>query len=216
MNITRRMVLLSSLAVAALVTAIFILVRIATQASEENLYLPQMTIIYENDGPVVKSGDDPSQTIREVHRLEYRSETDWLDTVIESQSADVVAGDFKGVYNTTGSYGRLDGRRFMEFRANFNHHTEETIEPNTVHLPDGALQPYHLDILVQEQGIKLVQVTTGSMVCYHKDCEENVEGLLYVRNGEELVFLDDPRWDIPLRLGSRFVVRELRIERERP
>ena len=73
MNITRRMVLLSSLTVVALVIATFLLVRIATQASEENLYLPPMTMIYEKNGPVVKSGDDPSQTIREVHRLEYRS-----------------------------------------------------------------------------------------------------------------------------------------------
>lgn len=209
------MVLLGSLAAAALVATVFLFVRMTNQAGEENLYLPPMTIIYETDGPVVKSGDNPSQAIREVHRLQYRSRTEWTDTVVESQGADVVAGNFSEVYDTTGSYSRLEGGQLKEFNAYLDHLTEYTIEPNTIHLPTGALAPYHLEVLFQIEGIKRTSIATNTRVCYRDECEDNVGALLHTYNGQEFVFLDETRWDIPLNLGSRFVVREIRIDQER-
>ena len=48
-------------------------------SSPEISYWPALTMVYEIDGPVFNG-----QTVRETHRLEYRSVTDWTDTVIES------------------------------------------------------------------------------------------------------------------------------------
>lgn len=138
-----------------------------------------------------------------------------MDTVIESRRVDMVSGNFSWVYDTAGSYSRLDGRRLTEFDANLNHLTEYTVKPNTIHLPMGALMPYHLDELVQQQGIKRTRIATNTRVCYRHECEDNVVGLMHLSAGQEFVFLDETRWDIPLDLGSRFVVKELRIDQKR-
>ena len=51
--------------------------------------LPSMTMVYEAYGPSITVGGRSVQPFREVHRLEYRSKTDWVDTVIESPSVNL-------------------------------------------------------------------------------------------------------------------------------
>ena len=57
---------------------------------------------YEVDGTAIGVGDATYQG-REVHRLEYRTGKDWVDTVIAAPSVDTVAGPVSAF----GSYQRL-------------------------------------------------------------------------------------------------------------
>ena len=50
---------------------------------------PPMTVVYEMDGPAVSVGDRSTEPFKEVHRLEYQSETEWVDTVIEAPTVDL-------------------------------------------------------------------------------------------------------------------------------
>jgi hypothetical protein len=205
--------MLNSLAVVAVIAATFLFLEGTTEPGRaDNSYLPPMTMVYETNGPSVNG----VQT-REVRRLEYRSRTDGKETVIEAPNVDVRSGNFQGVFNNAGSYTQLRYGKLTEFDVFTNSYREQTIDPNTIHLPNAAMQPYRLDLLAQMEDIEFTSVDTEVTVCYRDDCEEDVQGLLHVHRGVERVFLADPRWDIPLRIGdSAFVVRELRIEDERP
>ena len=72
-------------------------------SSSEISYWPALTMVYEMDG-VTSNG----KTTREVHRLEYRSVSDWTDTVIESDPIEDIA---LGTVSTAGSYQRLKGKK---------------------------------------------------------------------------------------------------------
>ena len=72
-------------------------------SSPEISYWPALTMVHEMDG-LGSNG----QKIRETHRLEYRSVTDWTDTVIESTPFESLA---LGTVSTAGSYERLKGKK---------------------------------------------------------------------------------------------------------
>ena len=208
----KRTVIMGALVVLTLSGALaFFLLVVRAPATPTNLYLPSMTVVYEAAGPSM--GALPST---EIHRLEYRSERDWLDTILESPSFEVSSGEFSGVVSNRGSYTRLNNTTLTEYDASDDSYCENKIEPNTITLPHPAWKPYHLDLLVQVYGIEVSEAATTAEVCYGGQCEEDARGMLYVVNGIEHVFLDDPRWNIPLKVGDWFVVRELSIEQVQP
>ena len=206
--------ILNSLAIVGVVavTAIF-LGGTARQGSADNSYFPPMTMVYERASSSING-----VPTMEVHRLEYRSRTDWTDTVIEATGVNVRSGNFQGVVNRTGSYSRQKGTEYTEYHAITDSYHEEVLEPNTTFIPNAALGPYGLEQLEKYLDIELIPVTTDATVCYYDDCQEDAPGLLYIsENGQERVFANDRRWDILLRVGeSFFVVREVRIEDARP
>ncbi len=210
LNTAKRKLVFSTLVLSALIAMSFLTIWLVGQDGGDTSWLPSMTMVYETDGDAVGVGNNPPVTIREVHRLEYRSKTDWVDTVIEASP--IVQVIPEGVYDPVGSYQRVDGTQFTEFDASTNDGFQEVMEPKTIFLPHRALRPYYLRDLDQSPS----RVDTLSKVCYGDDCEENVQGLLYVLSSGERVFLDDPRWDIPLRAGDWFEVRELEIHDVKP
>ena len=104
------------LVLGAALTALFVVSllvytnRAAAQASSGNL-VPPMTMVYEVYGPSISVGERSIEPFKELHRLEYQSEIEWVDTVIESPSVDL--GRY-GVGSNVGSYTRLDGRAIDE------------------------------------------------------------------------------------------------------
>ena len=72
-------------------------------SSSEISYWPALTMVYEMDGATSNG-----KTTREVHRLEYRSVSDWTDTVIESDLFESLA---LGTVSNVGSYERLKGKK---------------------------------------------------------------------------------------------------------
>ena len=68
---------------------VFVLVLAGRGESEASLgQLPPLTMVYEVYGPSITVGDRSVEPFRELHRLEYRSKTEWTDTVIQSPSID--------------------------------------------------------------------------------------------------------------------------------
>ena len=71
-------------------------VGIHSAISAEGDAWPAFTMTYEVDGTAIGVGDATYQG-REVHRLEYRTGKDWVDTVIAAPSVDTVAGPVSAV-----------------------------------------------------------------------------------------------------------------------
>ena len=128
------------LVLGAALTALFVVSllvytnRAAAQASSGNL-LPPMTMVYEVYGPSISVGERSIEPFKELHRLEYQSETEWVDTVIESPSVDL--GRY-GVGSNVGSYTRLDGRAIDEYDAMDGSMEESAVSEDSIFVPNSA------------------------------------------------------------------------------
>ena len=199
------------LVIATLIVASLAVGRSMFTVSAEFSYLPPLTMIYEvREGAVVSVGDGAPIVIREVHRLEYRSDEDWVDTVIEASP--VVDLNPGGRFDRVGSYEKVEGRRFISFDAGVgssNEVDDEEISTDTIMVPNGALVPYSLDGFASQTAVR---IDTDATVCIRDECQSNARGIVYtLADGKEIVFAEyDPL--VPLRVGEGFVVRELRIE----
>ena len=204
------------LVLGAALTALFVVSllvytnRAAAQASSGNL-LPPMTMVYEVYGPSISVGERSIEPFKELHRLEYQSETEWIDTVIESPSVDL--GRY-GVGSNVGSYTRLDGRAIDEYDAMDGSMEESAVSEDSIFVPNSAFfyalaTPNSTD---DTPGLSKSQVVSSATVCFNGDCEENARGVLYSGDGFELVMLMNDSWGIPLRLGDGFLVREIEIQ----
>ncbi len=79
--------------------------------------LPPMTLTYEVYGASVSVGDRSIPRFKELRRLEYRSQTDWKETVVESPTFDL--GRY-GTASNAGSYRQLKDNVFTEYDAKMN------------------------------------------------------------------------------------------------
>ena len=178
---------------------------------EEKSYWPSLTMIYEADGPVHNG-----QTVTEVRRLEYRSVTDWTDTVIKS---DPIESPALGTVSTAGSYMRLKNE-IVETHDSITDDVglAETTEGG-LFVPNVYTIPFIYSVedpIRAPDGTPHYAVTTSSKVCYRGECEENAGGLAFMRGaGSEWVVLDDERWGLILRAGDAFIVRELVLDASR-
>ena len=172
---------------------------------------PPFTMVYElEQGQAAMVGDRRVDS-RQVRRFEYQSATEWVDTVIESAPIETRVGTFSAV----GSYRRLDGRNLTEFDAMDNSVSEEEIDEGVRFLPNAVLLPSQHLPLEEALGLTPTRVETGILVCFRDRCQENAVGLLYQEEGRpDRVFADDSR-GFPSKVGTRFVVRELRVDDER-
>lgn len=171
---------------------------------------PPFTLVYQlEQGQAVMVGSRQMES-RQVRRFTYRSATEWTDTVIESAPIETRVGTF----SAAGSYTRLDGKHYIEFDAVTNSFREEEVEPGARRVPGAFLLPFRM-LGFKVAKIKPAQVETSATICFQDDCRENTMGLLYIAdNGQEYVFADDSR-GLPLRVGTSFLVKELRAEDER-
>ena len=146
----------------------------------------------------------------QMRRMEFESPTRWKVTILQSAPIETRVGTFSQV----GSYQMLDGRSFTEFDAATNSLREETVERGVRRIPTAFPAPLYM-IGLEIEGLKPTRVVTTTTVCFREQCQENATGLLYTRdNGREWVFADDSR-GILLRVGTAFVVLELRVHDER-
>ncbi len=177
-------------------------------SSPEISYWPALTMVYEMDGLGING-----QKIRETHRLEYRSVTDWTDTVIESTPFESLA---LGTVSNTGSYERLKGKR-VEFYDSIT--DDVSVDERTaggIFVPNAHLIPLYYFVANPTKapdGTPYTETATTTAVCYRSECEENVSGLAFKWGGGlERIALDDKRWGIALKSGDSFVVRELILD----
>ena len=170
---------------------------------------PSFTMTYEKDGAPISVGNKTYQG-REVHRLDYRMETDWIDTVTVAPSAETVAGPVSAV----GSYRQLNGRVFTEFDSFVGNTSVTEIESGVNLIPGAAFSRLPIRVFV-EHGYELTRKTTSSKVCFSSSCQVNATGISMNDDGWEYIWVDDAR-GIPLQIGtSWFVVTELQIEGEK-
>ena len=151
-------------------------------------------MVYEVYGPSIPVGDRSIQPFKELHRLEYQSETEWVDTVIEAPTVDL--GRY-GVASRVGSYKSLSGKAIIEYDAMDGGTNESTVSENSIFVPNAALVPHYPDLLDIIPELTKSQVVTSAKVCFNGDCEENAGGILYEGDRIELVLVDDSR-GIPL------------------
>ena len=133
-------------------------------------------MVYEIDGPATSVEGRPSQPSRELHRLEYRSQTEWVDTLIETTRVHVSR---PGVGGFVGSYRSLNGEAVAEYDAMTRTTDDSTVSENGIFVPNSALVPYYPDLLDAIPGMTKSRVVTSAKVCFNGDCEENAVGVLY-------------------------------------
>ena len=208
-DLTRRHWLIASALTLALLAVVGVLYFFSgVLGKEEKSYWPPLTMIYEVDGPVHNG-----QTVTEIRRLEYRSATDWTDTVIESDPMESLA---LGKVSTAGSYMRLKDELIEEYDSITDDVSIDERTERGLFVPNAYTTPFIYfveDPTRAPDGTLYYAVTTSSKVCYRNECEENVVGLAFMRGADtEWVVLDDERWGIVIQVSEAFVVRELILD----
>ena len=175
--------------------------------------LPSMTLVYEVHGPAITVGDNSVEPYREIRRLEYRSRTDWTETVIESPTIDI------GRYGTTsnvGAYVSLNGTTLTEHDPLDGSISESTIDDGVTFVPNSAFVFVHMPTMPFGEDVPGVPVTTDARVCFNSDCEENAIGVRYSANRTTVVVFEGDNWIIPLESGEIFSLRSADIQAPRP
>ena len=209
--VRKRIAILIAVSLLSIVAAMAFLGR--TYKASEKSYWPPMTMVYELDGQVYNG-----TIIRETHRLEYKSASDWTDTVIGSDPIETRA---LGTITATGSYVRRDGEEVKLYDSITDDTDVTQISESTV-IPNQFLAPLHIfeegaeleaDPPLTRTGKTLSEVSTTTRICYQTDCENNASALTFDRGyGDHWTVLDDARWGIPLRVGDKFIVSELTLK----
>ena len=198
--------LVLTLALLTIVTVLYLFAGVAGEGEET--HWPPLTMVYEVDGPAFSG-----QTIREVRRLEYRSATEWTDTVIESDPIESLA---LGTVSTQGSYERLKGKRIESYDSITDDVSVDIRSEESIYVPNAHMIPLYYFVAnptMDPDGTPYTETPTTTTVCYRSECEENVSGLAFKwGGGPERIALDDKRWGINLKSGDSFVVRELILE----
>ena len=176
--------------------------------------LPGMTLVYEVHGPAITVGDNSVAPYKEIRRLEYRSRTDWTETVIESPTIDV------GRYGTTsnvGAYVSLNGTTLTEHDPLDGRISESTIDDGSTFVPNSAFVFVHMPTMPFGEDVPGVPVTTDARVCFNSDCEENASGVRYSANNRKtVVVFEGDNWIIPIKLGDIFSLRSADIQAPGP
>ena len=189
------------------------IIAFTTQRSDvvETRTWPPLVMTYNIDVRTYKG-----EHVREVHRLIYESESDWTDTVTESDPIQSGAGT---VYSV-GSYRRLNGTRYEEYDSINDHYIVETVADNVLMAPNAFARPISVPYLkskLEEAGKGSFESRpTSARACYRQQCRNSVDGLSVPIAAEvgwaKWIFSDDPRWGIPLKVGDLFTVEEIVID----
>ena len=204
-NLVIRSSLLLLIAAAVVVS---ITVAVSVRAGEREYHTmptwPVFSMLYETPGFTYTRGEGEPVTIREVHRLDYVSDTQWTNTVVESPTITTAVGS----HDRVGYYTQLSGTTYTEYDdAGETLHTE-TVEDDTTLIVGTMPAPFP----IVQSGVATTSTDTIAKVCFQGECTINADGVLYTMdNGSEFVFLDDAR-GIPLRVNESFVVKEITIQ----
>ncbi len=174
---------------------------------------PPMTLTYEVYGASVSVGDQSIPSYKETRRLEYRSQTDWTETIIESPTLDL--GRY-GEGSDTGSYQTLKGNVLTEYDA-MTGSTDSSTVGQGVLLPQGvfsyaygpATHPYG-------SGIAGVAATTEARICFNGNCTDNTGGTRYTKGARDIVLLEGVGFTLPLKSGDHFILKSAEIQADRP
>ena len=176
--------------------------------------LPPMTLTYESYGPSISVGDRSIPAFKETVRLEYRSETDWKETVIESPTVNL--GRY-GTGTNKGTWRQLKGNVYMEYDAMDGSTASSTEDGGAVLLPLGILS-YAYGPPTHPYGptIDGVAATTEARICFNGDCTSNAAGVRYTKGVSNVVLLEGVGFTLPLKSGDHFVLKSADIQAERP
>ena len=217
-TVIRRITTRKSIAVAsvlALGVVMTVLALAFTNRTGPNLPepLPPMTLTYEVYGPSVGVGSRSIPAFKETRRLDYRSQTDWTETVIESPALDL--GRY-GTGTNQGSYRTLEGNVLTEYDAMVGT-TDTSSVGEGVYLPNTNLgyaytPPNHSPIGTQAG----VAVATDARICVNGACIQNAAGVRYTKDDRELVVFEGDGWIIPGKDGDNFTLKSAKIQAQSP
>ena len=154
--------------------------------------LPPITLTYEVYGASVAVGTRSIERFKETRRLEYRSQTDWTETIITSPTLDL------GTYGTgtyQGSYTTLNGNTMTEYDALTD--TTNTYSVGAgIHLPFDALgHAYTPAGVAPIRGMSArVSVSIDARVSVNGTPTQNTRSIKYTKR----VF---PKYQTCIRLG---------------
>ena len=177
--------------------------------------LPPMTLVYEMYGPSISVGDRSIERFKETIRLEYRGETDWKETVIESLVVDL------GRYGTStnqGTFRQLKGNGYTEYDAMTGETESSTEDGSGVLLPNAAFS-YSRGPRTNPFGPDIAGVAsqTTARLCFNGECENNAQGVAYTKGGMTAVVLEAGGFVLPMKIGGDFfVLKSAEIEADRP
>ena len=170
--------------------------------------LPAMTLEYEVYGASVSVGTRSIERFKETRRLEYRSQTDWTETVIESPTLDL------GTYGTgtyQGSYTILNGNTMTEYDA-LTDTTDTRSVGAGIHLPFDALGHAYTPagtapIVGMDAG---VSVALDARVSVSGTPIQNARGVKYTKGDREIVMVEGNGFVLPVKTGT-FVLKSVNI-----
>lgn len=201
----RRVVAALALPIVAGALAAVWMLFLGTEADADTFDWSPFTMVYQVEGEFASVGNRPIQ-VTEVHRLDYKSKTEWTDTTIEATPIDTRYGTF----SNEGSYEKLSDGVYTSFHAIGDTTDTEKVDPDTRRLPNRFLIPYQMQALIAS-GAEPQRVATDALVCVQTDCDDHAEGLAFTfDSGVVKVFAADSE-GIPLRMGDSFIVKELHI-----
>ena len=206
---TRRGILIAS-GVLALVTVLG-LVAFTGSATTPTLPdpMPPMTLEYEVYGDSVSVGGESIAAFKETRRLEYRSQTDWKETVIESPTLDL--GRY-GTGSNEGSYRQLTGNIETEYDALTDTTSTHTRGGTSVSLPTKALRYAYHGTQPLGPNVTGEAVTTDVRVCSADGvCADNVSGTKYAKGDGSLVVYQGADFILPVQDGDAFALKSVQI-----
>ncbi len=172
---------------------------------------PAFTMIYEIKGPTISANGQIAPSFNEIHRFDFESKSEWVDTVIEAPE---VSTDY-GMVSRHGSYQQLQEHQLTEFDAIDGSLMQTSVDEGVRYTPNSFLVPLANRSIELTTEITATRIDTDTRVCFLEECTENSGGLTYVLDdGTEWVFADDSR-GFPLSVGNIFTVKELLINDER-
>lgn len=170
--------------------------------------LPPMTLTYEIYGASVAVGTRSIPRFKETRRLEYRSQTDWTETIIESPTLDL------GRYGTgtyQGSYTTLNGNAITEYDA-LTGATDTYSVGAGIHLPFDALGHAYTPagtapIVGMDAG---VGVDIDARMSVSGTPMQNARGIKYTKDDREIVMYEGEGFVLPVKSGA-FVLKSVDI-----
>ena len=174
--------------------------------------LPPMTLTYEVYGANVSVGDRSIPRFKEIMRLEYRSQTDWTETVIESPTLDL--GRY-GTASNGGSYRTLKGNVLTEYDAKMDSTDTSTVGEG-VFLPDVSFRYAYMGTRPLGSEVTGVAAATEARVCFNGDCRDNASGVKYTKGDRTLVVLEGDGFIVPIENGDFFTLKSAEIQANRP
>lgn len=207
--VSRQSGMLFVIALAAATLSVFFTMRLTAEASAESVVpdWPQFEMTWIAPGGAAQVGERSIAPTNEVHKLEYRSENSWTDTIVEAETFSTAWGEFSIV----GSWRRVEGDTVTQYDSISGQTTVSKMPAEA----DVAVAHFALARVSDEvfadarRQFPVSKVDVGINWCRGENCSSVVRGKQMTIDGVEMVFTDDDL-GIPLKWGD-FEVTSLRV-----